>query len=76
MSVVNPRLSVVIEKPLYKAVQQRAKREGVSLSVAARDMLRMAADTDEDIYFNAIAETRERKTGKWLTHEEFWASLV
>jgi len=64
-----PRLNVVIEKPLYEAVSRLAKRDGLSRSLKARDLLREALETDEDAYWTRRAQARERtfSSGKALT---------
>lgn len=44
MATKNPRLQVVLEKPLYHAVAFMAKSEKVSLSLKARDLIREAIE--------------------------------
>ena len=55
-----PRLNVVMERPLYDAVSRVAKRDGMSRSLKARDLLREALETDEDAYWLRRAELREK----------------
>ena len=38
----NPRVNVVLEKPLYEVLRRWAKRDGVSLSLKVRDLIREA----------------------------------
>jgi hypothetical protein len=75
MSTKNPRLNVVLEPPLYLVIQRLAKRDSVSLSLKARDLIRQAIEYCEDAYWAKIAGTREktftRKTA--LTHKQIWA---
>ena len=75
MSAKNPRINVVLDKPLYKDVQFLAEKDGVSLSTKARDLIKEAMDTQEDIYLAAFAEERERTLDRnsKLTHEEAWS---
>lgn len=74
MPTKNPRVNVVLERPLYEALGRIARREGSSLSTKARDLLRDALDTYEDLELAKIAKEREltleRSMG--LTHEEVW----
>jgi len=37
MPTKNPRINVVLEKPLYNSIERLAKKEGVSLSLKVRD---------------------------------------
>jgi len=40
----NPRVNVVLERPLYEALRQWAREEGVSLSMKVRDLVKRAVD--------------------------------
>lgn len=75
MSTKNPRLNVVLEQPLYTAVRQLAKRDGVSLSLKARDLIREAIEYCEDAYWAKVANNREKTFSKKsaLTHKEVWS---
>ncbi|MBI5343953.1 MAG: toxin-antitoxin system, antitoxin component [Deltaproteobacteria bacterium] len=74
MPAKNPRINVVIERPLYEAVARLAKKDGVSLSLKMRDLVREALEMEEDIALSAFAEGREKtfKKGRALKHEEVW----
>ena len=74
MPAKNPRISVVLEKPLYNSVEYLARREGISMSLKVRDLVREAVDLEEDIALSTLAEKRERtlKETKALKHEEIW----
>lgn len=74
MPAKNPRVNVVLERPLYKAVELSAKKAGVSLSLKVRDLVREALEIEEDMALAAIAGDREKtfKKSKALKHEEVW----
>ena len=74
MPIKNPRINVVLEKPLYHTIEWLAKREGVSLSLKVRDLVREALETEEDAALSTFAEERERtfKQSKALRHDEVW----
>ena len=74
MPAKNPRVNVVLERPLYDALGRLARREGASLSTKARDLLRDALETQEDLALATIAEQRERTLDRSaaLTHDEVW----
>jgi hypothetical protein len=42
MPTKNPRIHVVLEKPLYERLKSRAKCNGLSLSLEARELIRFA----------------------------------
>lgn len=74
MSGKNPRINVVLEKPLYDAIERFAKREGVSLSLKVRDLVKEALEIEEDIALSQFAEEREKTFSKKksLKHDEVW----
>lgn len=74
MPTNNPRVNVVLEKPLYAHVQRLAKRDGVSMSLKVRDLLREALEIEEDIALAKFAGVREKSFNrrKSLKHDEVW----
>jgi len=74
MPTKNPRVNVVLEKPLYANVERLAKRDGVSLSLKVRDLVREALEMEEDIALAQFAESREKSFSrkKSLKHDEVW----
>ena len=74
MPARNPRVNVVLEKPLYEAVDHLAKEEGVSLSTVVRDLVKEAIEIREDIDLVRFAETRERslRRSRALSHKDVW----
>ena len=74
MPTKNPRINVVLEKPLYNNVERLAERDGVSLSLKVRDLVKEALEIEEDIGLAQLAETREETFNrkKSLKHHEVW----
>lgn len=58
MPAKNPRLALVLERPLYEWVRRKAKRDGVSLSTEVRDLLREIAEQYEDGFWAREAGKR------------------
>ncbi len=75
MPTKNPRINVMLEKRLYQSIQYLARKEGVSLSLKARDLIREALETHEDVLLSDFAKMREAtfKRSKALSHEETWS---
>jgi len=75
MPTKNPRINIVLEKPLYNAIKKIAKKEGISISLKARDFIREALETHEDMVLNEIAGKREKTLSKLkaLSHEDVWS---
>jgi predicted DNA-binding ribbon-helix-helix protein len=68
MSTRKPRINVILEKPLYEAIKTIAKKEGISVSFKARELLLEALEIHKDRILESIASRRE-KTFKHLTVE-------
>ena len=74
MPARNPRVNVVLEKPLFDAVGHLAEEEGVSLSMVVRDLVKEAIETREDVDLGRLADTRARtlRRSRALTHKDVW----
>lgn len=74
MPTKNPRINVVMEKPLYYRVKHLAERDNTSLSLKVRDLVREALELEEDIELAKFAEKREKtfKRVKALRHKDVW----
>ena len=74
MAHKNPRINVVLERPLYSAVKKMAEDRDISLSLMTRDLVREALETYEDLGLNDLAESRNGtvETRDFLTHEDVW----
>ena len=70
----NPLIQVVLEEPLYRAVEFLARKEKISLSMKIRDLVREALETGEGIALTEIAEEREKtfKKKRAWSHREAW----
>jgi hypothetical protein len=76
MPAKNPRINVVLEKPLYESVRRLAANEEISLSLKIRDLVKEALDGQEDIALAEFAEEREKnfRRSRALTHKQVWGS--
>ena len=76
MPTKNPRVNVVLEKPLYESVRRLAKKDDVSLSLKIRDLVREALEAEEDAALAEFAEEREKSFRRFraLTHKQVWGS--
>ncbi len=76
MSTKHPRLNVVLEPVLYRAVLKLARKEEVSLSLKARDLIRDALEYCEDVHWADQAQAREKifNRKKTIKHSQVWGS--
>ena len=74
MPAKNPRINVVLEKPLYSALHDLAEEQGLSLSMLMRDLAKEALELREDRALADFAAQREEDFDRAsaLTHEEVW----
>ena len=74
MPTAKPRINVVLEEPLYETVEQLAERDGMSLSLKVRDLVKEALEIREDVALTSFAEERDRtfRKSKSLKHDEVW----
>ena len=74
MATKLPRINVVTERYIYQAIKRLAKKEQLSISLVARDLLREALLLYEDTYWAKEAQARERTfvREKAFTHDQVW----
>lgn len=74
MPTTKPRINVILEEPLFEAVEQLAERDGVSLSLKVRDLVKEALEIKEDLALTFFAEEREKtfRKSRSLKHDEVW----
>ena len=78
MTTKNPRIHLVLEKPLYKTIENLARNNELSLSSQVRDLLVEAIETHEDMNLGLLAEQRAKtfNKSKALSHDEFWKKVL
>ena len=74
MPTTKQRINVILEEPLYETVEQLAERDGMSLSMKVRDLVKEALEIREDIALTSFAEERDKtfRKSKSLKHDEVW----
>jgi len=77
MPSVNSRVNVVLEEPVYEGLRRWAKRDGVSLSLKVRDLVKDALEAEEDRSLAELANVREQTfdRSRAKTHSQTWAHL-
>ena len=75
MSTKNPRLNVVLEPEVYSGISKMAHKQGVSLSLMARDLLKEALERYEDSYWQKVAAARDKNFSvkKAISHKDIWS---
>lgn len=65
-----PRITTVVEEPIFEAIERLAKKEGVSLSQKTRDLLLEALELIEDAGLEALVEQRRKNRAPAISHAE------
>jgi len=74
MPAKNPRINIVIERPLYAAIHDMAKESDISMAMVVRDLIKEALELKEDAALAAFADKRMKSFGKKkaLSHDKVW----
>ncbi len=62
-----------LPQDIDKALSALAERDDVPQATKALHLIQLALQIEEDDVWNAIAEKRDTKDAKFLSHEKAWA---
>ena len=62
-----------LPQDIDKALSALAERDDVPQATKALHLIQLALQIEEDDVWNAIAEMRDTKDAKFLSHEKAWA---
>lgn len=76
MSTKLPRLNVALEPRVFVMIKRLARRDGISMSLKARDLLKEALELCEDAHLTSLAQLRERSFDRKraIPHHKFWGA--
>lgn len=72
MSTDNPRIQVMLDSNTNKLLKGFATLQNRSISSAAAELIRIALEIHEDVFFSKLADERFTHTKKWIKHEDAW----
>ncbi len=74
MPTKNPRVNVVLEERIYRIIRELAEKDGLSLSMVSRELIREALELREDAALAGFAESRAKtlKEADLIDHDETW----
>ena len=70
MPTLKPRISTVVERPIFEAVKKLATRDGVSVSDRARTLLLEALELEEDMALETLVTSRMKQPGRIVPSAE------
>lgn len=72
MSTTKRRLNISLEPDIDQALTSLAKRDKLPQATKASHLLRLALEIEEDLILGSIAQKRDRKDTKFISHLEAW----
>lgn len=73
MATVKKRINLSIGRDVEKMLGMLAKRDRVPEATKATELLRIALEIEEDQIWATIAEKRDKKGARFISHENVWA---
>jgi hypothetical protein len=73
MPTAKKRLNMSVPADIDEALSALAKRDDMPQATKALYLIRLALEIEEDDVWNAIAEKRDTKNAKFVSHEKAWA---
>jgi hypothetical protein len=72
MPATNPRINITLESETLKLLARISAEENKSLSSLSKELITEALELREDAALYTIAEKRDTKKAKRITHENAW----
>ena len=72
MPTLKKRLNVSLPEDIDLALHVLAERDDMPQATKALHLITIALEIEEDDIFNVIAENRERKRAKFISHKNAW----
>ncbi len=73
MPTVKSRINISLPDEVKETLQKLAKRDCVPEATKAARLLEVAIEMEEDLFWNEIAEARDKKQAKFISHASAWA---
>ena len=70
MTTVNPRINVTLDPQMFGFIGSLAKKENKSVSAKAAELLALAMELEEDLYYSKVCEERMKNMTHTYSHEE------
>lgn len=72
MATNKHRINLSVPRDIDQALQRLAVRRDLSVATTALDLIKQALELDEDAVLQGIAESRDRKGVKYVSHRRAW----
>jgi len=75
MSKTKSRMCLTLEKDIASLIVYIAIKQKKTVSAVLEELVSEALETREDIAFSKLADSRDKGTEEWISHEEFWSQV-
>jgi len=73
MATSKKRINISLPDDVELALKELAERDNVPQATKAIHLIKVALEIDEDEVWNALAEKRDTKKTKFISHKDAWA---
>lgn len=72
MPTTKQRINISVSDETKQALVKLAVRDRVPTATKAADLIAMALETEEDVAWNEIAQRRDSKSKRCISHKKAW----
>jgi len=72
MPTIKSRVNISLPDEVKEALEKLAKRDRIPEATKAARLLEIAIEMEEDLFWNEIAEERDKKQTKFISHAVAW----
>jgi len=73
MSTLKQRINISVPSDIREALGKLAERDRMPEATKAARLIELALEIEEDSAWNSLAEKRDKKGAKYISHKETWA---
>ena len=73
MVTTKKRINISISQDVEKMLGKLAKRDNMPQATVATGLLRLALELEEDQVWSDLAQKRDTKDARFVSHEKAWA---
>ena len=72
MPTTKARINISLPNEVKEALSKLARRDCMPEATKAARLLEVALEVEEDLFWNQIAEKRDKKQTRFITHASAW----
>jgi len=72
MATIKKRINISVSKDIEQMISKLAKRDQVPEATKAAHLIRIALEIEEDQIWDEIANVRDKKGVKFISHKVAW----